>query len=70
MHVCIGFYSVTGPVYVSEMAPSHIRGKLGLVSFMATGAGLVIASIAAGLFSIDSEHAYTFGWRFDEHICT
>ena len=62
-----GLYSVTGPVYVSEMAPSHIRGKLGLVNYFMTGGGVVSASIAAGLFSIDTQHAYTYGWRFDKH---
>ena len=63
----VGLYSVTGPVYVSEMAPSHIRGKLGLVNYFMTGGGVLSASIAAGLFFIDSQHAYTFGWRFDNH---
>jgi len=51
------------------MAPSHIRGKLGLINFLMTGGGMTSAAIAAGLFSIDSQHAYTFGWRFDiNHI--
>ena len=60
----VGLFSVTGPVYVSEMAPSHTRGKLGLVNFLMTGGGIFSATVAAGLFSIDSQHAYTFGWRF------
>ena len=67
VYASIGLCSVTGPVYVSEMAPSHIRGKLGLVNYFMTGGGVFIAAVAAGLFSIDSEHAYTFGWRFDKH---
>ena len=58
-----GLYSVTGPVYVSEMAPSYIRGKLGLVNYFMTGGGMLGGAIADGLFSIDSEHAYEFGWR-------
>ena len=48
------------------MAPSRIRGKLGLVNFLMTGAGIFSATVAAGLFFIDSQHAYTFGWRFDK----
>ena len=50
---------------MSEMAPSHIRGKLGLVNFLMSGGGIFSATVAAGLLSIDSQHAYTFGWRFD-----
>ena len=61
----LGLYSATGPVYVSEMAPSRLRGKLGLINYFLTGVGVFSASIAVGLFSIDSQHAYTFGWRFD-----
>jgi len=59
----VGLYSVTGPVYVSEMSPSNIRGKLGLASFLNTGGGILIGSIMVGLFSIDSKQAYTIGWR-------
>ena len=62
-HIIIGLYSVTGPVYVSEMSPSNIRGKLGLASYLHTGGGILIGSIAVGLFSIDSKQAYTIGWR-------
>ena len=61
-------FSVTGPVYVSEMAPSRTRGKLGLVNFLMTGAGIFSATVAAGLFSIDTQHAYTFGWRFGRYM--
>jgi len=60
-----GLYSVIGPVYVSEMSPSHIRGKLGLANYVLTGGGLVCGAVANGLFSIDTQHAYTYGWRFD-----
>ena len=48
---------------MSEMAPSHIRGKLGLVNYFMTGGGMLGGAIADGLFSIDSKHAYDFGWR-------
>ena len=49
---------------MSEMAPSHIRGKLGLVNYFMTGGGMLGGAIADGLFSIDSKHAYDFGWRY------
>jgi len=60
-----GLYSVVGPVYVSEMSPSHIRGKFGLASYVLTGGGVVCGAVANGLFIIDTQHAYTYGWRFD-----
>ena len=58
----IGLYSVTGPVYVYEMSPSHIRGKMGLVNYFMTrtGGGMLGEAIANGLFSIDPKHVYTF----------
>ena len=49
MHFYIGLHSVTGPVYVSEMSPSHIRGKLGLAGYLHTGGGILIGFIAVGL---------------------
>jgi len=63
-----GLYSVVGPVYVSEMSPSHIRGKLGLANYVLTGGGVVCGAVANGLFIIDTQHAYTYGWRFDSHV--
>ena len=60
-----GVYSVIGLVYVSEMSPSHIRGRLALASYLNTGGGILCGSIAVGLFSLDTEHAYTLGWRLD-----
>ena len=63
-----GLYSVIGPVYVSEMSPSHIRGKLGLINYILNGGGVVGGAIAGGLFSIDSKHAFTFGWRCDYNM--
>lgn len=60
-----GIYSVIGLVYVSEMSPSHIRGRLALASYLHTGGGILSGSIAVGLFSLDSKHAYTIGWRLD-----
>ncbi|XP_065903148.1 proton myo-inositol cotransporter hmit-1.3-like [Dysidea avara] len=62
--LALGLYSVIGPVYVSEMSPSHIRGNLGLANYISSGVGLFSGSVSSGLFSIDSEHAYTFGWRY------
>ena len=32
-----------------------------------TGGGVFGGSVAAGLFTIDTQHAYTFGWRFEKH---
>ena len=64
-----GIYSVIGLVYVSEMSPSHIRGRLALASYLNTGGGILCGSIAVGLFSLDTEHAYTLGWRLDIICC-
>ena len=63
-YMYIGIYSVIGLVYVSEMSPSHIRGRLALASYLHTGGGILSGSTAVGLFSLDSKHAYTLGWRY------
>ena len=50
-------------MYVSETSPSHTRSRLALASYLHTGGGILSGFIAVGLFSLDSKHAYTLGWR-------
>jgi len=57
---------VVGLAYVSEMSPSHIKGKFGLASYVLTGGGVVCGAVADGLFIISTQHAYTYGWTFDK----
>ena len=49
---------------MSEMSPSHLRGRLGVVVNLFTASGQLVGVVIAGLFSVDSGFAYTHGWRF------
>lgn len=61
--MCVGVYSVTGPIYSSEMSPSHLRGKLGVLNILFSTTGGMVSIVVAGLLSIDSSFAYSYGWR-------
>ena len=67
--ICIsGIFSTTGSVYVSEMSPNHLRGRLGVVLTFFTSGGLLTGVVIAGLFSVDTKFAYKYGWRFEHFI--
>ena len=55
----IGLVSMTVPMYIAEVAPVHIRGKLVTTYQIFITAGLLVAAIVAGVFSSDSKN----GWR-------
>lgn len=63
LHIHVGIYIVTGPIYSSEMSPSHLRGKLGVINILFSTTGGMVGIIVAGLFSISYSFAYSFGWR-------
>lgn len=47
------------------MTPTHLRGRLGVANNFFAGTGLLTGIIVAGLYSLDTKFAYTYGWRFD-----
>ncbi|OON15372.1 MFS transporter, SP family [Opisthorchis viverrini] len=58
--VGIGMASMTVPVYIAEIAPSHMRGTLVTLNTVCITAGQVIASVVDGLFMSDVRN----GWRY------
>ncbi|KAH7637422.1 proton myo-inositol cotransporter-like protein [Dermatophagoides farinae] len=58
--LAIGLASMAIPVYIAEVAPVDIRGKLVSVNVCFITFGQFIASIVAGLFSYDQHN----GWRW------
>jgi MFS transporter, SP family, solute carrier family 2 (myo-inositol transporter), member 13 len=57
----IGFSSTTIPVYIAEVAPIQIRGKLVTVFQLFITLGLLLSSIIAGSLSYYPH----YGWRYD-----
>ena len=64
-----GLFSTTGSVYLSEMSPTHLRGRLGVALNLFTAGGLLTGVIIAGLFSMDTKFAHTYGWRLYKKAC-
>ena len=51
-------------MYVAELVPNHIRGKLVFLSYVMTGGGVLAGAVIGGLFSIDTHFADIYGWRY------
>lgn len=58
--LAIGLSSMVIPIYIAEVAPPQIRGKLVSTNVCFITFGQFIASIVAGLFSNDVKN----GWRW------
>ncbi|KAH9405532.1 hypothetical protein TYRP_001386 [Tyrophagus putrescentiae] len=58
--IAIGLASMVIPVYIAEVAPVQLRGKLVTINVCFITFGQFIASILAGVFSSDPVH----GWRW------
>ena len=55
----IGLASMTVPMYIAEVSPVYIRGKLVTINQIFITAGMLVAAVVAGVFSSDSKN----GWR-------
>lgn len=55
----IGFASMAVPVYLSEVSPLHLRGRITVVNNIFITGGQVVSSIVAGAFS-----EVKMGWRY------
>ncbi|XP_023263006.1 proton myo-inositol cotransporter-like isoform X2 [Seriola lalandi dorsalis] len=56
----IGIASMTVPVYIAEVSPSHLRGQLVTINTLFITGGQFIASVVDGAFSYLSHD----GWRY------
>ena len=63
MSFCIGFITVVSPVYVAELMPCHIRGKLVFLSLVLTGFGVLGGAVVGGVFSVNLHFGDIYGWR-------
>lgn len=55
----IGLASLATPVYISEAAPTHVRGKLVTLNTLFITVGQVVAGVVDGLFADTDD-----GWRY------
>ncbi|XP_056101727.1 proton myo-inositol cotransporter-like [Rhinichthys klamathensis goyatoka] len=56
----IGIASMTVPVYIAEVSPSHLRGQLVTINTLFITGGQFVASVVDGLFSYLPHD----GWRY------
>lgn len=64
--IAIGMASTLAPIYISEIAPSYVRGRLGMLQQLAIVLGILISYLSNYLivnssFSFLNEHNY---WRY------
>eukprot|EP01063_Lacrimia_lanifica_P011798 TRINITY_DN18494_c0_g2_i1.p1 TRINITY_DN18494_c0_g2~~TRINITY_DN18494_c0_g2_i1.p1 ORF type:complete len:513 (+),score=219.31 TRINITY_DN18494_c0_g2_i1:63-1541(+) len=59
--VAIGFAATTVPMYIAEVSPSHLRGKLVMVNNICIVGGQVLASLVACAFEV---YETGQGWRY------
>ncbi|KAF3453008.1 hypothetical protein FNV43_RR03441 [Rhamnella rubrinervis] len=57
--VGIGFGNQAVPLYLSEMAPTHLRGALNMMFQLATTLGI----FTANMINYGTQHLETWGWR-------
>lgn len=62
----VGFASAIAPVYISEMSPQHVRGKLVVLYNMAVVFGQTVVYIVNWLISLDRSEVWVHktGWRY------
>jgi len=56
----IGFSSMTVPIYISELSPQHVRGKMTICYNIFVTGGQFCAALISGIFSFNP----TTGWRW------
>ncbi|KAJ3704669.1 hypothetical protein LUZ61_008374 [Rhynchospora tenuis] len=57
--VGIGFGNQAVPLYLSEMAPAHLRGGLNMMFQLATTLGI----FTANMINYGTQHLHSWGWR-------
>ena len=58
----IGVASVICPMYISEMAPSHVRGKLVTYYQLAITIGILVAYFSNSVIQTSASSSVTSGW--------
>lgn len=63
--IFVGVASMTVPVYIAEVAPPHLRGRLVTINTLFITGGQFFASVIDGIFSYLAKD----GWRFVNLPC-
>ncbi len=59
--MAVGMVSITAPLYISEVSPSDVRGRLVSLFVLASACGLLAAGLVDYAFSGDQEWRWMFG---------
>lgn len=64
--LAVGAAAIVSPLYIAEIAPAHLRGRLVALQQIAIISGMVVVSIVNWLIALQGDHAWnvTTGWRW------
>lgn len=64
--LAVGAAAIVSPMYIAEIAPAYLRGRLVALQQIAIISGMVVVSIVNWLIALQGDHAWnvTTGWRW------
>jgi len=64
--LAVGAAAIVSPLYIAEISPAHLRGRLVALQQIAIISGMVVVAIVNWLIALQGDHAWnvTTGWRW------
>ena len=60
----VGLCSIASPMYIAEIAPARMRGRMGIMYQVAIGAGALLSGIVAWALALNQDPSTTNCWRW------
>jgi len=64
--LAVGAAAIVSPLYIAEISPAHLRGRLVALQQIAIISGMVVVSIVNWIIALQGDHAWNVhvGWRW------
>lgn len=64
--LAVGAAAIVSPLYIAEISPAHLRGRLVALQQIAIISGMVVVSIVNWIIALQGDHAWNveMGWRW------